>query len=101
MQAQKQAFLVVIAKEWHRGGRRGVIDPRGHLGQHHFGDERQVERPHLVEGEADLSRPADEIDVRYGQLLREAIEKGVEVLAWKVALSAEGFELEKPLPIAL
>lgn len=50
---------------------------------------------------ATAARPADEIDARYGQLLREAIEKGVEVLAWKVALSAEGFELEKPLPIAL
>ncbi len=50
---------------------------------------------------ATAARPADEIDVRYGQLLREAIEKGVEVLAWKVGLSAHGFQLEHPLPIRL
>ncbi|WP_290537458.1 DNA/RNA nuclease SfsA [Alcanivorax sp.] len=47
------------------------------------------------------ARPADEIDARYGELLREAVEKGVEVLAWKVALSPDGFRLEHPLPIQL
>ena len=47
------------------------------------------------------ARPADEIDARYGELLREAVEKGVEVLAWKVALSPDDFRLEKPLPIQL
>jgi len=50
---------------------------------------------------ATAARPADEIDARYGELLREAVEKGVEVLAWKVALSPDGFRLEKPLPIQL
>ncbi|KZY19110.1 sugar fermentation stimulation protein SfsA, partial [Alcanivorax sp. HI0035] len=50
---------------------------------------------------AQAARPADEIDARYGVLLREAVEKGVEVLAWKVALSADGFRLEHPLPIQL
>jgi sugar fermentation stimulation protein A len=47
------------------------------------------------------ARPADEIDARYGELLREAVQKGVEVLAWKVALSPDDFRLEKPLPIQL
>ncbi len=50
---------------------------------------------------ATAARPADEIDARYGALLREAVEKGVEVIAWKVALSPGGFRLEKPLPIQL
>lgn len=50
---------------------------------------------------ATAARPADEIDARYGELLREAVQKGVEVLAWKVAISADGFELEKPLPIRM
>ncbi|MDX1803994.1 MAG: DNA/RNA nuclease SfsA [Alcanivorax sp.] len=47
------------------------------------------------------ARPADEIDARYGQLLREAVDNGVEVLAWKVALSAQQFRLDKPLPVLL
>lgn len=31
-------------------------------------------------------RPADHIDARYGQLLREACDAGVEVLAYRAAL---------------
>jgi len=34
-------------------------------------------------------RPADHIDARYGQLLREASAAGVEVLAYRAALAAE------------
>jgi len=44
-------------------------------------------------------RPADEIDPRYGALLREALEQGVEVLAWQVSLSPQDFSLERPLPV--
>jgi sugar fermentation stimulation protein A len=44
-------------------------------------------------------QPADDIDPRYGALLREAISEEVEVLAWRVALSPSGFFLEKPLPL--
>ncbi|MBP0048298.1 DNA/RNA nuclease SfsA [Marinobacterium sp. AK62] len=50
---------------------------------------------------AQAARPADEIDARYGQLLREAIEAGVEVLAWRTRISADCFELDCPLPLAL
>lgn len=46
-------------------------------------------------------RPADEIDPRYGQLLRQAVEQGVEVLAWQVSLQAECFELQRTLPVVL
>ncbi len=48
---------------------------------------------------ARAARPADEIDRRYGQLLREAMKNGVEVLAWKVDLSARAFALASPLPL--
>lgn len=45
------------------------------------------------------ARPADEIDGRYGELLRMAMSRGVEVLAWRVSLSAESFILEHSLPL--
>ncbi|EKF75336.1 sugar fermentation stimulation protein [Alcanivorax hongdengensis A-11-3] len=47
------------------------------------------------------ARPADEVDARYGELLREAVASGVEVLAWQAALSARQFCLHKPLPVLL
>jgi len=50
---------------------------------------------------ASAARPADEIDARYGVLLREAVAAGVEVLAWRVSLTAEEFVLETPLPVKL
>jgi sugar fermentation stimulation protein A len=48
---------------------------------------------------AAAARPADEIDPRYGQLLRQALDQGVEVLAWQVGLCAETFALERSLPL--
>lgn len=45
--------------------------------------------------------PADAIDRRYGELLRAAVAQGVEVLAWRVALSSQEFRLEKSLPLLL
>ena len=50
---------------------------------------------------ARCARPADEVDPRYGKLLREAVAKGVLVLAWRVRLAADCFELECPLPVRL
>lgn len=50
---------------------------------------------------ATAARPADEIDPRYGQLLRQALDQGVEVLAWRVGLSAETFALEHSLPLQI
>jgi sugar fermentation stimulation protein A len=52
-------------------------------------------------------RPADHIDARYGQLLREACDAGVEVLAYRASLaSAEGdptglLTLTEPVPVIL
>ncbi|MCG8394690.1 MAG: DNA/RNA nuclease SfsA [Pseudomonadales bacterium] len=50
---------------------------------------------------ATTARPADEIDARYGELLREAVGAGVDVLAWRVALSEAEFRVERPLPVLL
>jgi sugar fermentation stimulation protein A len=47
------------------------------------------------------ARPADEIDPRYGALLREAVARGVEVLAWRVRLQPDCFALDAPLPVRL
>lgn len=45
--------------------------------------------------------PARHIDPVYAQLLKEAYDKGVEVLAYKAALSAERITLKEPLDIVL
>jgi len=43
--------------------------------------------------------PADQVDPRYGRLLREALAAGVEVMAWRTRMSAEEFVIEEPLPL--
>lgn len=52
-------------------------------------------------------RPADHIDARYGQLLRQALDAGVEVIAYRAALvgmdgdpSGE-LDLTEPVPVSL
>ena len=46
-------------------------------------------------------RPAGEIDPRYAAALRDAVEAGVEVLAYGVELSPEEIRLIRPLPVIL
>lgn len=46
-------------------------------------------------------RPADHIDARYGELLREAAERGVEIIAWKTKISPTLFSLDRPVPVNL
>jgi len=50
---------------------------------------------------ARVVRPADQIDPCYGQLLRDAVAAGVEVLAWRTSISPAGMCLEKPLRVDL
>ena len=45
--------------------------------------------------------PADHIDPVYGQLLREAQEKGVEILAYQSDISETEIKLNKRLPVVL
>lgn len=46
-------------------------------------------------------RPASEIDPLYAAALREAVEAGVEVLAYGAELSADEIRLCRPLPVIL
>lgn len=43
--------------------------------------------------------PADLIDIKYGQTFREALEAGVEVLAYGAAISTKKIELVAALPV--
>ena len=44
-------------------------------------------------------RPADAIDRKYGATLRQAIDNGVEAIAWRAAVSPEEIRLDKKLPV--
>jgi len=51
--------------------------------------------------DAQVFRPADHIDPDYGSRLRQATEKGVEVLAYDVRISLQGIELNNNIPCSL
>jgi sugar fermentation stimulation protein A len=44
-------------------------------------------------------RPADAIDPHYGRVLRQALAQGVEALAYRLAVSGQGIELDCALPV--
>ena len=44
-------------------------------------------------------RPADEIDVVYGKTLREAVQNGVEVIAYQAEVTPAGIALKHSLPV--
>ena len=44
-------------------------------------------------------KPADEIDPRYGQTLREVIRRGVEAMAYQVMISTAGISLDHAIPV--
>ncbi|NOX92051.1 MAG: DNA/RNA nuclease SfsA, partial [Gammaproteobacteria bacterium] len=46
-------------------------------------------------------RPADAIDAVYAQTLREAMEKGVEAIAWQADVSVRGICLTKVMPVCV
>ena len=45
-----------------------------------------------------MFRPANHIDPEYARRLRQAVEKGVEVLAYDVQIDLQGIELNKKIP---
>lgn len=45
--------------------------------------------------------PADDIDPKYGELLRQAEAKGVEILAYQCKLTPDEIKLSKRLPVKL
>lgn len=50
---------------------------------------------------AQAVRPADEVDPEYGRLLRQAVQAGVEVYAWRAVLSPSAFYLQQAVPVLL
>jgi len=46
-------------------------------------------------------RPADDYDPAYGRLLREAVDRGVEVIAYLAAIDLAGVSLVRRLPVEL
>ena len=48
--------------------------------------------------DAQLFQPADHIDPEYGRRLRQAVAKGIEVLAYDVRIDLQGIELNKKIP---
>jgi sugar fermentation stimulation protein A len=44
-------------------------------------------------------RAASEIDPEYAQLLRQAVDQGVEVIAWAVTPTPEGFQVGGQVPV--
>ena len=51
--------------------------------------------------DAQVFRPADNIDPAYGRRLRQAVEKGIEVLAYDVRIDLQGIELNKKITCEL
>lgn len=51
--------------------------------------------------DAEVVRPADDVDPAYGKALREAVSRGVDVMAWRLRVSPEGLEVDRPLPVDL
>ncbi|GBC61713.1 DNA/RNA nuclease SfsA [Desulfonema ishimotonii] len=51
--------------------------------------------------DANVFRPADEIDPAYGEELRRAVANGVEVLAWDVAIDLKRIRLRRRVPYRL
>ena len=50
---------------------------------------------------AESMRPASEIDPTYAQALRDAMDAGVEVLAYRLHISPESMRIEHRLPVSL
>ena len=48
-----------------------------------------------------MFRPADPIDPQYGRRLRQAVDNGIEVLAYDVRINLQGIELNKKIPCEL
>lgn len=53
----------------------------------------------LQRNDALVVQPADEIDPEYGLALREAIENGVEALAYMAEVTPEQISIQQPVPV--
>ena len=55
----------------------------------------------VMRTDVDTMVPADSIDPEYGQLLRQAVDMGVEVIAYKVNISLQSITIESSIPVLL
>jgi sugar fermentation stimulation protein A len=60
---------------------------------------RPVQLYCVQRGDVNEVRPADAIDAEYGRTLREAIDAGVEVLAYRARVTPAEIELETRIPV--
>jgi sugar fermentation stimulation protein A len=51
--------------------------------------------------DADIFRPADHIDPEYGKGLRRAVNAGLEILVYDVAIDLNGIRLNRKIPYEL
>lgn len=63
--------------------------------------ERAVQLFLVSRDDVDEVRPADDIDPRYGEALRDAARRGVEVLAWSTRTDVDAVEIAARLPVVL
>ena len=49
--------------------------------------------------DVDVVEPADQIDPVYGQVLRQAAESGVDVMAWGARVSEQEVQLDRPVGV--
>jgi sugar fermentation stimulation protein A len=50
-------------------------------------------------GDVQAVRPADEVDPRYGETLRQALAAGVEAIACRALVRPDGVTLDTPIPV--
>ncbi|MBI1421889.1 MAG: DNA/RNA nuclease SfsA [Gammaproteobacteria bacterium] len=55
----------------------------------------------IQRGDIDGFRPADEIDSEYGRLLRTAVAQGVDIFAYKAAVTPTSIRLTQSVPIRI
>jgi sugar fermentation stimulation protein A len=60
---------------------------------------RPVQLYCVQRGDVNEVRPADQIDAEYGRTLREALQSGVEVLAYRARVSPAEIRLEEKIPV--
>ncbi|MDH5471322.1 MAG: DNA/RNA nuclease SfsA [Gammaproteobacteria bacterium] len=110
MRENEQCFLevkhVTLKLDHQTGAFPDAVSKRG---QKHLRELiSQVDRGHravmlFVVMRTDIASlvPADNIDPDYGQLLRQAMNAGVEVLAYKANINLQSIKIEKQIPVLL
>lgn len=94
---------------WSEGNRALFPDAVSERGQKHLKELMEIKESGLracmlyivQRNDVDSFSPADEIDPKYGELLREAKSKGVEILCYQYKVTPEQIVLDKKLEVIL